>query len=90
MPSVIRIPEELANELDRLAEAEQKPPAAYIVDLLWCDVRREKQREGLRLSAGAWKPEDHPELANGAAAYVEKIRSEPDERFDDAMRDQTE
>lgn len=88
MSSVIRIPEELASELDRLAGAEHKARTAYVVDVLWSDVRRKKQREGLRLSAGAWKPEDHPELAGGGAAYVEQIRSEPDERLDDAMRRQ--
>jgi hypothetical protein len=43
------------------------------------DAKRRKQREALRLSAGAWKPEDHPELAEGGAAYVELIRSEPEE-----------
>ena len=86
MPSVIKIPEELAHELDRLAGAEHKPRTAYVVDVLWRDVRRNKQREALKLSAGAWKPHDHPELAKGGAAYVEQIRSEPDERFEDAMR----
>jgi hypothetical protein len=88
MPSVIKIPEELARELDRLAEAEHKPRAAFIVDLLWHDVRRAKQREALRLSAGAWNPADHPELAKGGAAYVEEIRSEPDQRFEAAIRRQ--
>lgn len=86
MPSVIRIPEELAHELDRLAEAEHKRRTTYAVDVLWRDVKRNKQREALKLSAGAWNPADHPELAQGGAAYVEKIRSEPDERFEDAMR----
>jgi hypothetical protein len=88
MPSVIRIPEELANELDRLALAEHKPRAAYVVDVLWRDVQRKKQREGLRVSAGAWDPKDLPELAEGGEAYVEQIRSEPDERFEDALRGQ--
>ena len=89
MPNVIKIPKELATELDRLALAEHKPRAAYVVDVLWRDVRRNKQRDALKLSAGAWKPADHPELAQGGAARVEQIRSEPDERFDDAMRNQT-
>ncbi len=85
MASFIKIPSELAQELDRLAEAERKPRAAYVVDLLWQDVRRKKQREALKLSAGSWRPEDHPELASGGVAYVEQIRSEPDERFDEAI-----
>jgi hypothetical protein len=40
MPSVIKIPEELAHELDRLAGILHKPRAAYAVDILWRDVRR--------------------------------------------------
>jgi len=85
MQSVIEIPEELARELDRLAVAEHKQRTAYIVDLLWRDVRRNKQREALRLSSGSWNLADHPELAEGGAAYVEQIRSEPDQRFEDAI-----
>ena len=86
MSSIIEIPEELAHELDRLAGAEHKPRTAYAIDVLWRDVRRNKQREALKLSAGAWNPNDHPELAQGGAAYVDEIRSEPDERFDNAIR----
>jgi hypothetical protein len=86
MQSVIKIPEELAHELDLLAQAEHKRRTPYVVDLLWRDVRRNKQRQALKLSSGSWNPEQHPELADGGAAYVEKIRSEPDQRFEDAIR----
>jgi len=88
MQSVIKIPEELAQELDRLAVAEHKPRTDYVVDVLWRDVRRSKQREALKLSAGAWDTADHPELAEGGAAHVEQIRSEPDSRFEEAIRSQ--
>lgn len=84
--NVIKIPEELAHELDLLAQAEHKRRTPYVVDLLWRDIRRNKQREALRISSGAWAPDHHPELAQGGAAHVEKIRSEPDERFEDAIR----
>ena len=86
MPSVIKIPEELAHELDRLAGAQHKPRTAYVVDILWRDVRRNTQREALRLSSGAWNLAAHPELAQGGAAYVDQIRSETDERFEAAIR----
>ena len=49
-------------------------------------MQRNKQREALRLSSGLWKTANHPELAEGGAAHVERMRSEPDERFDDALR----
>ena len=86
MASVIEIPESLAEELDQLAESEHKQRTAYVVDILWRDVKRNKQRQALKLSSGAWSPVDHPELAGGAAAYIEKMRAEPDERFEDAIR----
>jgi len=84
--NIIKIPGQLAHELDRLAGVKRR--TAYAVDVLWRDVRRNRQREALRLSAGVWKQEDHPELAQGGAAYVAQIRSEPDERFDSALKGQ--
>ena len=81
--TIIEIPEELASELDRLAGAKRR--TAYAIDVLWREVRRNKQREALELSKGAWKTEDHPELAQGGAAYVEQIRAERDERFEAAL-----
>jgi hypothetical protein len=85
MSNVINIPE-LAHELDLLAQAQQKDPTPYVVDLLWRDVRRSKQLQALQLSSGAWNPDQHPELAQGGAAHVERIRSERDERFEEAVR----
>jgi len=85
--NVIKIPEELARELDQLAQAEHTRRTPYVVDLLWRDVRRNKQRQALELSAGAWNPDHHPEQAQGGAAYVEKIRSERDQRFPDQRVD---
>src|ERR1700742_3803288 len=55
MPSMIKIPKDLADELERLASAEHKPRVAYAVDVLWRDVRRSRQREALQASAGSWK-----------------------------------
>ncbi len=59
-----------------------KRRSACATDVLWRDVRRNKQRQALRLSKGAWKTEDHPELAQGGAPYVDQIRAERDERFE--------
>lgn len=86
MPSLIKIPKDLANELDRLAHAENRPRAAYAVEILWRDVQRSKQLEALQLSAGLWKTDQHPELAEGGAAHVERMRAERDERFEQIRR----
>jgi len=62
MASVIKIPEALARELDRLAEGGHKARAAYIVEVLWRDVQRNKQHKALKHSTSSWKSTDHPEL----------------------------
>jgi hypothetical protein len=51
--------------------------------------QRAKQRLALALSAGAWSVAEHPELVHGGAEYVDAIRSERDERFEDAIRSVT-
>ncbi len=80
--TIIKIPDELAQEIDRIAGLKKR--SSYAADLLWKEVQRTRQREALKATRGAWKQEDHPELAQGAAAYVEQLRSEPEERFESA------
>lgn len=82
--NIIKIPGDLAQELDRLAGVKRR--TAYAVQVLWRDVRRNRQREALKLSSGAWKTADHPELSEGGAAYIDQIRSESDERFESALK----
>lgn len=84
--TIIKVPDELAHEIDRLAGAKKR--SAFAVDILWKEIRRTRQREALRSSAGSWKQADHPELARGGAAYVDEIRSERDDRFEDALNRQ--
>jgi hypothetical protein len=38
------------------------------------ELRRRQQRKALRETAGAWKDKDHPELKNGAAAWIHQMR----------------
>ncbi len=81
--SIIKIPETLATELDKLAGHKRR--SAYATDVLWRDVRRNKQRQALKLTKGAWLAQDHLDLAQGGAAHVEQIRSERDERFESTL-----
>lgn len=81
--TIIKVPDELAHEIDRLAGTGRR--SAFAVDVLWREVRRNRQREAIRRSAGLWRQEDHPELANGGAAYVDHVRSESDDRFEEAL-----
>jgi hypothetical protein len=71
LPNVIKIPEELAHELDLPAQAQRKRRTPYFVDPL----RRDKQLQAL----------NHPQLTQGGAAYVDAIRSEPGNRLSDSV-----
>jgi hypothetical protein len=40
-----------------------------------------RQLKALESAAGAWKDKDHPELKQGAAKWVRKLRQETERRF---------
>lgn len=84
--TIIKVPDELAREIDRLAGTKKR--SAFAIDVLWREIRRARQREALRASSGIWKSENHPELALGGAAYVHEIRSEREDRFEEALLQQ--
>ncbi len=42
---------------------------------------RLRQMKALEAVTGAWKGKDHPELKQGAAKWVRKIRQETERRF---------
>jgi len=54
-----------------------------LTELAQREIKLRLQRQALRESAGAWKPEDHPELANGGAAWVRRIRSLDSRRLEE-------
>ncbi len=56
-----------------------------IVNGLSKEIRRIRQHKALHESVGAWKSENHPELVHGGAAFIEKTRSEREERFENAL-----
>ena len=43
---------------------------------------RLRQMKALEVAAGSWKDKDHPELKEGAAKWVKKLRQEYDRRFE--------
>jgi hypothetical protein len=40
-----------------------------------------RQIKALKSAAGSWKDKDHPELEQGAAKWVKKLRREYEERL---------
>lgn len=78
--TLVPIPQQLAAAIDKIAG--QKQRAAFIVDLVEREIRRREQRDALREAAGSWKDEDHPELAEGAEQWVQRMRQESAKRFE--------
>ena len=44
-------------------------------------LMRLRQVEALKGAAGAWKDKDHPELKQGAANWVSKLRRHDEQRY---------
>ena len=75
--------DELVKEIDELVGAgsvaalSPRPPNAS-----WCDCRPPPIRRLAALDQlEAWSGKDHPELKQGAAKYVRKLRQEYERRF---------
>lgn len=70
----ILLPEDLVREIDELVGPRGR--SAFIVETARDAVRRRRLLRFLRSDEPAWKEENHPELAKGAAAWVRKLRDE--------------
>jgi hypothetical protein len=77
----IILPVDLVADIDKLVG--KRGRSAFLAELAQREIKIRRQREVLRETAGAWKAEDHPELAKGAAAWVRQIRADDTQRFDD-------
>ena len=71
----------MVADIDKLVG--KRGRSAFLTELAKREIKLRRQREALRETAGAWKSEDHPELAQGAAAWVREIRSLDSRRCED-------
>jgi hypothetical protein len=74
----ILLPDDLLREIDALVGPRGR--SAFLVETARQEVRRQKLLHFLEGKNSAWKNKDHPELAEGAAAWVSKLRSESEAR----------
>jgi hypothetical protein len=65
---LVEYPPEVIAAIDEIAAAGHR--TAFLVELAQREVKLYAQRRALRAAKGAWKKKDHPELAQGAAAWV--------------------
>ena len=71
--------EDLVKDIDRLVGARRR--SSFLTEAAEKELMRLRQIEALKAAAGAWKAKDHPELKQGAAKWVRKLRQESESRF---------
>ena len=55
--------------------------SSFISEAAERELMRRRQVAALKAAAGAWKDKDHPELKQGSAKWVRKLRQEGERRF---------
>ena len=75
----IVIPQQLVAEIDTLVG--KRGRSAFLTQAAGKELMRLRQLKALEAAAGSWKDKDHPELKQGAAKWVDKMRRQDEERF---------
>lgn len=70
------LPVDVVADIDKLVGKLGR--SAFLNEVARDEIQRRQQRDALRASKGAWKDEDHPELKDGAEAWVNQMRAESD------------
>lgn len=68
------LPDALLKDMDALVG--KRGRSAFLTDLATKEVKRRKLLALLARTDEFWKTEDHPELKDGSAAWVSKMRRE--------------
>ena len=71
--------DELVKDIDALVGARQR--SSFISQAAEKELMRLRQIKALESAAGFWKDKDHPELRQGAAKWVDKLRRQDEKRF---------
>jgi hypothetical protein len=74
------LPAELIKEID--SEVGPRGRSAFLAELARRELNKRKLLAILRSDEPIWKEEDHPELKDGATAWVRKMRDEDERRFE--------
>jgi hypothetical protein len=76
--------EKLVKDIDAIVGSRQR--SSFITQAAERELMRLRQLKALKGAAGAWKDRDHPELKDGAARWVTKLRKEDGKRFREVTR----
>jgi len=77
--AAIILPDELVQEIDDLVGEDGR--SAFLTELARREIQRLRLMQLLSRPGAGWKLEEHPELHQGAAAWVSNLRAD-DERVD--------
>ncbi|MBI3355102.1 MAG: hypothetical protein HY034_09490 [Nitrospirae bacterium] len=66
------LPEELIEELKRAVPKREQ--SKIVAEALKKELKRIKLKGVLQSSFGVWKEKDHPELKEGAKAFIRRLR----------------
>ena len=72
------IPEQLVKDIDNLVGVRQR--STFLTQAAERELMRLRQLRALD-ELVPWKDKDHPELKQGAAKWVRKLRQETEQRF---------
>jgi hypothetical protein len=75
----IVLPADLLQEIDSVVGPRKR--SAFLVETAKAELNKRKLLAFLRSDEPVWKDEDHPELADGASAWVRKLRDEGEARL---------
>jgi hypothetical protein len=79
------IPEELLAEMDKVAGKGKRN--TLVVEILDHEIKRRRLMQILGDETPIWKDEDHPELKDGAYAWVRQMRVADDKRGREKLAD---
>ena len=68
----IVLPEDLVEGIDSLVGPRGR--SAFLVEIARNEIRRQKLLRFLNSKEPVWKDENHPELKQGSASWVRKLR----------------
>ena len=66
--------EQLVKDIDQLVGSRQR--SSFLTEAAQKELMRRRQIDALKAAANTWKDEDHPELKQGSAKWVRKLRRE--------------
>jgi len=81
---MVPYPPDVIAEIDKIVS--QGKRTAFLVELAKREIKLNRQKLALRAATGAWKAEDHSELAEGAAKWIRAIRQESVKRYEKVER----